>query len=82
MSRFIDQLQTLDENLPLRTVPLKIEVFSPTASRLNPERSKALDNQFLVLELWTTSLEKRFSSAQRAARICDVPLSGGTLYGT
>ena len=81
MSRFIDQLQTLDENLPLRTVPLKIEVFSPTASRLNPERSKALENQFRVLELWTASLEKRFSSAQRAARICDVPLSSGTPYG-
>ena len=81
MNRFIDRLQGLDENLPLRTVPLKVEIFRPTASRLNSERKSALENQFRVLEAWSGMLEGRFSSRQRAARICDVPLLNRVTHG-
>ncbi len=34
MKRFVDRLQEIDENLPLRTVPLEIQEFSPVRSRL------------------------------------------------
>jgi organic radical activating enzyme len=81
MNRFVDRLQRLDENFPLRTVPLKIEVFSPTASRLNTERRSALDNQFRVMEVWHGILEERFSAEQRGTRICDVPLAMRLMRG-
>jgi uncharacterized Fe-S cluster-containing radical SAM superfamily protein len=77
MNRFVDRLQRLDENLPLRTVPLKIDIFTPTASRMNDERQLGLENQFRALEVWRTILERRFSSDLRTSRICDVALSRG-----
>lgn len=76
VSRFVDQLQGLDENLPLRTVPLKIETFTPTALRMNEQRRIALDRQLWALDAWRRIVESRFSSDMRNLRICDVALSG------
>jgi uncharacterized Fe-S cluster-containing radical SAM superfamily protein len=75
MSRFVDRLQQLDDNLPLRTVPLKIDTFTPTVARMNQERETALENQYRVLDAWRSILEDRFSYDLRASRICDVALS-------
>lgn len=74
MRSFVDQLQRVHPNLPLRTVPLKIEVFSPTASRVGPEHLSALAFQCDVHAVWLEELEKRFSAADRQRSICDVPL--------
>ncbi len=82
VSRFVDRLQALDENLPLRTVPLKIEVFTPTASRMNGQRSIALDNQLRVADAWRSILADRFASEQRELRICDVPLLQRVTHGS
>ena len=42
MPAFVDCLQELDVNLPLRTVPLKIATFTPVVSRMNEGRERAL----------------------------------------
>lgn len=74
MSTFVDRLQSLDENLPLRTIPLKIEVFGPTEARLTPERTASLTNQHSAVEAWSNELERRYSARSRTMHISDVPL--------
>jgi hypothetical protein len=74
MRQFVDRLQRLDENLPLRTVPLEIRVFTPVAARRAPGADEALVNQRAAIEAWQDELGRRFSSADRARRISDVPL--------
>lgn len=74
MRRFIDRLQALDENLPLRIVPLQIEVFTPVQKRLDQEKMRALDIQRLAVEAWQNELEHRFPQDMRTLNITDVPL--------
>lgn len=75
MRRFIDRLQALDENLPLRTVPLEIEIFTPVEKRLNETKRLALKNQWIAVDAWQKDLERRFTSEERARNIVDVPLA-------
>ncbi len=74
MRRFVDELQELNENLPLRTVPLQVEVFTPVQKRLDVEKKQALKYQWLAVETWQKEMENRFSSEQRALNIADVPI--------
>ncbi|MGP4689344.1 hypothetical protein ACSV5K_23560 [Agrobacterium pusense] len=72
----VDRLQELDANLPLRTIPLEIRVFSPVGARLvaNDERQISLAVQQDAIAAWNEEMEKRFSSEMRALPISAVPL--------
>jgi uncharacterized Fe-S cluster-containing radical SAM superfamily protein len=74
---FMDRLQALNENLPLRTIPLKVEVFTPVQKRLDDVKRQALKNQWIAVEAWQTELERRFPPEARARNIADIPLCGG-----
>lgn len=74
MSDFLDRLQEVDRNLPLRTIPLEVTVFTPVESRLAPEHSIALEVQQEAVAAWTEELSKRFDPDERALSVCDVPL--------
>lgn len=74
MARFVDRLQELDEHLPLRTVPLQIEVFTPVQSRLGQIERAALQHQWRAVEAWQRELERRFDAGSRARDITDVSL--------
>lgn len=76
VARFVERLQSLDENLPLRTVPLEIRLFSPVAARHVDDLDAVLSNQYHAVEAWQEELQRRFSSPQRALPITDVPLAG------
>jgi hypothetical protein len=76
VKRFLDRLQGIDFNLPLRTVPLEILVFTPVQSRLNETHRSALKAQWVVLEEWTRELERRFPVGLRSRPIGEVPLEG------
>ncbi len=76
MASFIDRLQEVDANLPLRTVPLEISVFTPVASRLTDTHRRALEIQNEAVAAWSDELERRFAPEQREAAITDVPLRG------
>jgi len=78
MARFVDRLQLLDENLPLRTIPLHIEPFTPVKPRLNDARREALKVQDAAIAAWNEELARRFSVAQRALAITEVRC--GTRY--
>lgn len=74
MKRFVDRLQEIDPNLPLRTVPLQIMSFTPVEPRMNADRRGSLQNQWIAIEAWQRELEDRFSVEQRTSNITDIPL--------
>ncbi len=76
MTCFVDRLQQLDEYLPLRTVPLQIQEFTPVARRLTDVMHRAMEHQKRAIDAWNRELESRFSGAVRAWNIADVPLRG------
>jgi len=67
-----DQLQRLDPNLPLRTVPLLIEVYTPVEARLHAAERTALDSQWRAIEAWQRELDGRFSATERERSVADV----------
>ncbi len=71
---FIDRLQKIHPLLPLRTVPLKIFVFTPTGARLNNNYEQALENQYIAIKAWKSELTKRFTKDQLNERISDIIL--------
>jgi len=78
METFVDRLQELDANLPLRTVPLEIKLFSPVKHRMNDLKHQSLQNQYRVVQAWTRELERRFSTEARGLSIVDVRLRDRT----
>lgn len=74
MSLFVDRLQRLSSSLPLRTVPLFVQPFTPVKGRLNTEVLGALENQVRAGERWQEELAVRFSAAERSQPISSVPL--------
>lgn len=73
--RFLDNLQRIAESLPLRIVPLHVDVFSPVQSRLDSGKHDAMKAQEIAHYVWATELKKRFGSAQLDASICDIQLT-------
>ena len=76
MRIFVDKLQSLHPNLPLRTVPLEIRVFAPVRRRLGVESNDALEIQHAAVEAWNKELEERYTQEERDAAITDVDLKG------
>jgi len=74
IARFVDRLQTIHPHLPLRTVPLKIEPFTPNMRNLTDEKQEALFFQHEVHHAWTDELACRFALSEREKAICDVPM--------
>ena len=59
MHVFCDRLQCIDPMLPLRVIPLEIEVWGPVAARMRPECTVSVHLQQEAIAHWT----RRFSSA-------------------
>jgi uncharacterized Fe-S cluster-containing radical SAM superfamily protein len=75
MKQFVDRLQQLDANLPLRTVPLEVREFTPVTPRLDESRRKALLQQLRAVDSWNREIEDRYSSELRNLNIAEVPLA-------
>jgi uncharacterized Fe-S cluster-containing radical SAM superfamily protein len=74
MADFVDRLQALDRNLPLRLVPLQVAAFTPTQPRMHPEHHRALAVQEDAIAAWNGELSRRFTMAELDRRISDVDL--------
>lgn len=76
VSHFIDRLQELDENLPLRLIPLQIQEFTPVERRVsgNAERLDSFKIQEQAIAAWMTELDRRYDATLRSRSIADVPL--------
>jgi organic radical activating enzyme len=75
MPRFVDKLQSIHANLPLRTVPLEIKAFTPVQSRMNDSTAQAIKNQYYAVEVWEKEIERRFSASQRKLNISQVTIA-------
>jgi uncharacterized Fe-S cluster-containing radical SAM superfamily protein len=72
---FVDRLQALSENLPLRTIPLEIREFSPVVERKLDKPFEELQRyQSSAIEAWNEEIDRRFSGSQRGQNIVDVAL--------
>lgn len=74
MADFVDRLQALDSNLPLRLVPLQIAAFTPTEPRMGAEHHRALAVQENAIAAFNEEISRRYRDDERRATICDVPL--------
>jgi Predicted Fe-S oxidoreductase len=74
VARFVDRLQGVDSNLPLRTVPLRIAAFTPTKSRMEPLHEEALSFQHEAHDAWLDEVRRRFTAKERELPITDVLL--------
>ncbi len=73
--RFLDAIQTIDEMLPLRIVPLRIfDSFSPIASRMTDEFRDMLQGQYNAIEVWKKELVRRFTDEQLNLPITEIIL--------
>lgn len=74
MVRFVDKLQKIHPNLPLRTIPLKIEIFTPAKNRVKQDHERSLMFQYEVHNTWLEELGNRFSQTERNIPISDVSM--------
>lgn len=59
MARFVDRLQQISENLPLRLVPLQIEKWGPVGDRMREPHHAALEYQQRAIQAWWQELVRR-----------------------
>ena len=75
--RLLDRLQALDSNLPLRTVPLEVRMYSPVEQRnLREEHHLAMQLQWEAIMTWQSEIEARFAPNLRGLSIAEVQLEG------
>lgn len=74
MRKFVDRLSQVHPNLPLRVNPTQIRLYTPTRTRLNPNRLKALQNQYKFNQAWLEELQKRFTSSELQASQHEIKL--------
>lgn len=72
--RFIDKLQTIHENLPLRVVPLEIFEFTPTMNRMNELNYQLIKGQYSAIKIWENELAKRYTQIARSKPITEVQI--------
>lgn len=70
--RFLDNLQKINEKIPLRVVPLRVFEFSPSISRNSVDKKDLFYGQMQAIEVWQQEMEKRFSANQLATYISDI----------
>jgi uncharacterized Fe-S cluster-containing radical SAM superfamily protein len=63
MGHFVDRLQEIHPLFPLRTVPLRVTAYTPTETRLDSTKSKALGIQAEAAAAWDEELRTRFDEA-------------------
>lgn len=71
---FVDRLQELHPNLPLRVIPLEIKHFTPIESRILPEHTRSFEVQGEAIAAWNSELNDRFEPGLRNTNITEVPL--------
>lgn len=72
IASFIDRLQEIDENLPLRLVPLEVKPYTPVLERLRPHHKRAIEIQYDAMRQWVEELSRRFDLETLKKPICDI----------
>ncbi len=72
--KFLDNLQRIDENIPLRVVPLKVFEFTPVKPRMKDVHFSLINGQNFAFKVWDAELKKRFPKKSLSKPITDIPL--------
>lgn len=75
MRDFVDRLQAIHVNLPLRLVPLKIEAFGVVQPRVKAVHERAMMIQEDAVQAWNAEIADRFDQQTRALPMPAVPLN-------
>lgn len=76
MVNFVDRLQEIHRNLPLRLVPLRIENYGVVQHRVGPRQQVALAIQEDAISAWNEQIEARFREEERRTPMPSVSLWG------
>lgn len=71
---FLDEIQKIHPNIPLRMVPLQVLEFTPVKSRMNETTTDLIKGQYKAIELWNTELQKRFNSSLLETPITEIQI--------
>lgn len=74
MVNFVDRLQQIHRNLPLRLVPLRIENYGVVQHRVGPRQQVALTIQEDAVSAWNEQIEARFQEEERQTPVPSVSL--------
>lgn len=69
---FLDKVQAIHPNLPLRIVPLEIQEFTPVKPRMNETTNDLIIGQYKAMEVWKSELQRRFPSDLLITPITDI----------
>jgi len=72
--QFLDSVQRINSNLPLRIVPLKITEFTPIKNRMNDVFENMLEGQMKAIKVWNRELQNRFSKTEIDTAITEINL--------
>jgi uncharacterized Fe-S cluster-containing radical SAM superfamily protein len=78
IKRFVEQLQLVHPQLPLRTVPLEIQMFTPVHARMRAHHIEALENQKWAVEAWMNELEEKFTRDERDQPITHISIGSSS----
>ena len=73
--RFVDKLQMVHENLPLRTIPLEIQMFTPVHRRTTADHRRAIKVQRMAVEAWCAEIDQRFPAQERQRPVTEVEIT-------
>jgi uncharacterized Fe-S cluster-containing radical SAM superfamily protein len=76
MANFVDRLQLIHRNLPLRIVPLRIENYGVVQHRVGVQQRVALAVQENAITAWNEQIEARFGEDERRVPMPSVSLCG------
>lgn len=71
---FLDRIQKIHTNIPLRMIPLEVVEFTPVKSRMNEVTTDLITGQYKAIEIWNTELQRRFSSSLLTEPITEIPI--------
>lgn len=74
IANYMDQLQGISHDVPLRVVPIKIKKFGANEKRFIGEKVPSIDNQYVALEVWKNEIYKRYGMEMFDWNIEDVVL--------
>ncbi|MBB5624107.1 putative Fe-S cluster-containing radical SAM superfamily protein [Pedobacter cryoconitis] len=69
---FLDNIQRIHENLPLRIVPLEIFKFKPMLERMTPIEEDLLLGQYEAIQVWKHELKSRFDQSLLEKAITEI----------
>jgi len=71
---FVDRLQTISPNLPLRVLPLEVRAFAPVHERMKEDHHRSIEVQWSAIRCWNAELARRFPIDLRQQPIYEVSL--------